>query len=112
MALHPQHQAKELGTMVKRALAQTDWLPTHIPQVTYSPKTQTYCISVKTLNTAALQHKQLSRQHGREQTDHSDAQSMIDSLPTTLWSHGPTDVGLVDCEPVSFEMQATEPIWI
>ncbi|KAI4874220.1 hypothetical protein NFI96_032033, partial [Prochilodus magdalenae] len=35
LALHPQHQAKELGSIVKRALAQTDWVPTSISQVSF-----------------------------------------------------------------------------
>ena len=44
LALHPGHQAKELGGVLKRALAQTDWHPTPLPQVYLSPTSRTYCI--------------------------------------------------------------------
>ncbi|KAK1803272.1 hypothetical protein P4O66_004057 [Electrophorus voltai] len=33
LALHPAHQAKELGPMVKKALSCTDWVPTQLPDV-------------------------------------------------------------------------------
>ncbi|XP_029385609.1 uncharacterized protein LOC115061440 [Echeneis naucrates] len=59
-----------------------------------------------------MDHAQVSRHHGREKTDHPDAARMIDSLPDSLWSSGPTDVGLVDCPPVSFKLKSDTPVWI
>ncbi|XP_070411319.1 uncharacterized protein [Nothobranchius furzeri] len=38
----------------------------------------------------------ISRSHGRERTDHPDALTMLDSLPTSLCSTGPTDVGYAE----------------
>ncbi|XP_047440947.1 uncharacterized protein LOC125007992 [Mugil cephalus] len=39
LALHPEHEAKELGSIVKRSLQQTDWAQTSVPQVQYSAST-------------------------------------------------------------------------
>ncbi|XP_023181970.1 uncharacterized protein LOC111612296 isoform X1 [Xiphophorus maculatus] len=33
LCLHPEHQAKELGPMMKRSLAATDWIATAVPDV-------------------------------------------------------------------------------
>ncbi|KAI4888718.1 hypothetical protein NFI96_003920 [Prochilodus magdalenae] len=112
LALHPQHQAKELGSIVKRALAQTDWVPTLISQVSFSKQTNTYRITLTAIDTVTLEHRQISRHHGRERTDHPDAAPMISSLPSTLWAQGPTDVGLVACTPVTFSLQTEQPIWV
>ncbi|XP_026043069.1 uncharacterized protein LOC113033468 [Astatotilapia calliptera] len=111
LALHPGHQAKELGGMVKRSLAATDWTPTKLPQVLFSPSTKTYQILNDCFNSSTLQHGVVSGSHGREHTDHCDAAPLLDSLPDCLWSLGPTDVGLVDVEPVSFQLSSATPLW-
>ena len=59
LALHPTHQAKDLGPMVKRAVEVTDWLQTQIPQVSFSPGCKTYCISMTATDTVLLQHDQI-----------------------------------------------------
>lgn len=112
LALHPKHEAKELGSIVKKALRQTDWKKTNLPQVTYSPSTKIYKISLTAVDQATLQHLQISRHHGRERKDHPEAEPMINSLPDSLWAEGPTDVGLVACSPVTFSLQSDDPIWI
>lgn len=112
LALHPQHQAKELGGMVKRSLAQTDWQTTNLPHIQFSPSTKTYKIIVDAVNTATFAHDQVTRQHGREKTDHHLAQHILNSLPAHLWADGPTDVGLTSCPPVSFTTNTDTPIWI
>uniref|UniRef100_A0A3P8VXG3 Gypsy retrotransposon integrase-like protein 1 n=1 Tax=Cynoglossus semilaevis TaxID=244447 RepID=A0A3P8VXG3_CYNSE len=112
LALHPRHQAKELGGMVKRALAQTDWQLTQIPQVHFSPTTNTYRIMLCAVNTATLEHEQIARHHGREKTDHEGAKAMLNTLPDHLWADDPTDVGLTDCPPVKFSVNTDTPIWI
>ena len=112
LALHPQHQAKELGGIIKRALTQTDWIDTTIPQIQYSSAAKTYRINVTGTDTATLEHLQITRQHGRELTDHHLAAGMIDTLPSHLWAQGPTDVGVVDCTPITFKVQSGEPLWI
>lgn len=112
LALHPDHQAKELGTIVRTALAQTDWQASAVPHVHYSPKAEIYKIQITCNDTALLEHVQVSRHHGREKTDHPDTSTMLQDLPNTLWATGPTDVGLVECEPISFQLKSPEPIWI
>ena len=112
LALHPEHQAKELGSIVKRALSQTDWSQTPLPGVWFSPKSNIYKIMVTTIDNVKLEHFKISRHHGREKTDHPDAATMIDGLPSYLWASGPTDVGKVQCRPVTFTLQSPEPIWV
>ncbi|XP_048853493.1 uncharacterized protein LOC125721578 [Brienomyrus brachyistius] len=113
LALHPKHQAKDLGPMVKRATSATDWVLTQIPQISYSPSCSSYCIQTKVTDTARLQHEQLSRDHGREKMDHPGAAALLASLPNSLWSTSPTDVGLVDCTPVDFLLHPSAgPLWV
>uniref|UniRef100_A0AAY5KZ03 ribonuclease H n=1 Tax=Esox lucius TaxID=8010 RepID=A0AAY5KZ03_ESOLU len=42
LALHPKHQAKDLGPMVKRAVECTNWTLTQAPNEWYSPSCKTY----------------------------------------------------------------------
>ncbi|MEQ2163702.1 hypothetical protein GOODEAATRI_032977 [Goodea atripinnis] len=44
-----QHQAKELGGVVKRSLAAGDWQDTKVTNLRYSKSTDTYCINVQLL---------------------------------------------------------------
>uniref|UniRef100_A0A3Q3LPS7 ribonuclease H n=1 Tax=Mastacembelus armatus TaxID=205130 RepID=A0A3Q3LPS7_9TELE len=112
LALHPSHEAKELGGIVKRALTHSDWKPTSIPQVSYAPTIQTFCIQLSATDTAILEHCEVSRYHGREKTDHHLAAGMLATLPDSLWAHSPTDVGLTDCAPVTFQVQEGPPLWV
>lgn len=57
-----------------------------------------------------LEHEEISRTHGRETTDHPDAVAELSKLPVTLWSAGPTDVGLDTCSPVLFQLKSEAPI--
>ncbi|XP_029356363.1 uncharacterized protein LOC115042344 [Echeneis naucrates] len=80
LALHPEHQAKELGSIVKTAQLLTDWKPL-ASSLLYSPSAEIYKIQVSCTDQALMDHAQVSRHHGREKTDHPDAARMIDSLP-------------------------------
>ncbi|XP_037651338.1 uncharacterized protein LOC119503569 [Sebastes umbrosus] len=44
-------------------------------------------------------------------TDGEGAISMLNTLPSSLWSKGPFDVGRCSMEPVTFEMNTYCPIW-
>uniref|UniRef100_A0A8C6M250 ribonuclease H n=1 Tax=Nothobranchius furzeri TaxID=105023 RepID=A0A8C6M250_NOTFU len=112
LAINPAHQAKELGGMVKRSLATHDWKTTSLPQVQFSPSTKTYKITSSATNVGNLEHKIISRSHGRECTDHPDTPEMLSKLPNSLWSTGPTDVGLVTVAPVTFHLTTSSPLWI
>ncbi|KAL3969276.1 trafficking protein particle complex subunit 9 [Sarotherodon galilaeus] len=110
LAVYEGHQAKELGTMVKRALDNAWWQPTQVPNVCYAPKCKTYRITCVSSDTVILEHQQISRTHGSERTDHPDAVAELSKLPDTLWSTGPTDVGLAHCSPVLFQLKSETPI--
>ncbi|KAI4883114.1 hypothetical protein NFI96_008949 [Prochilodus magdalenae] len=112
LALHPRHEAKQLGPMVKRANEATDWVRTQLPGVMFSQSTQTYHITDNSTIPVTLQHQLLPRHHGCEDSDHPLTEALLASLPDTLWSTGPDDVGYINQTPVSFCMATTEPIWI
>ncbi len=48
MALHPSHEARELGGMTKRLRAVADWEPTDINMVLYSHTANSYWVTEKT----------------------------------------------------------------
>ncbi|XP_016522370.1 uncharacterized protein LOC103131762 [Poecilia formosa] len=112
LSLHPEHQAKELGGMVKQSLAATDWVVTAAPGLSFSPSLDTYKISFSSSEQVELHHEQVSRHHGREKSDHPLAAQLITSMPTSLWAESPTDVGLVSCSPISFQVDSERPLWI
>ncbi|XP_056913633.1 uncharacterized protein LOC130539351 [Takifugu flavidus] len=112
LAIHAEHQAKDLGPMIKRLMSVTDWSSTQIPGLLYSPSEKSYKIMHTTTNSVILQHRQIQRFHGREKTDHPDSAQILNALPETLWSSGPTDVGLCSTvEPVTFSVSDYNPVW-
>ncbi|KAL4008993.1 hypothetical protein ACER0C_002845 [Sarotherodon galilaeus] len=110
LAVHVGHQAREMGPMVKRALENGWWQSTQIPNVWYAPKCKTYRITCLSNDAVVVEHKEISRTHGREKTDHPDAVAALSQLPESLWSTGPTDVGLANCSPVLFQLKSEAPI--
>ncbi len=112
MALHPGHEARELEGMTKSLRAVADWEPTDINMVLYSHTANSYWVTEKTEDMGVLTHKQISRSHGREQTDGPGAEQLIAVQPSDLWSQGPTDVGLCNIAPVTFDLSSNEPIWV
>nr|XP_049617673.1 uncharacterized protein LOC125992617 [Syngnathus scovelli] len=112
LAIGAQHQAKDLGPMVKQCVQVKDWVPTSWPSVEYSVSASAYRIPANTLNSSVLEHQQISRDHGCEKTDHPRAESMLVSLPGGLWSRGPTDVGFCAAvAPVVFAVSTLSPVW-
>lgn len=54
----------------------------------------------------------LSRDHGRELSDHECTEKLLATLPSTLWSQGLTNVGLcVEYPSITFEVTLGVPIW-
>lgn len=51
----------------------------------------------------------MARSHGRERTDHPDAEQLVIEMPPQLWAEGPTDVGLTNCDPITFQVQSCPP---
>lgn len=60
LAVHEGHQAKELGSMVKRALDDAWWQNTQIPNVSYAPQCKTHCITCLSDDAVILEHQQIS----------------------------------------------------
>uniref|UniRef100_A0A6Q2XPH9 ribonuclease H n=1 Tax=Esox lucius TaxID=8010 RepID=A0A6Q2XPH9_ESOLU len=112
LALHPKHQAKDLGPMVKRAVECTDWTLTQAPNVWYSPSCKKYRLEAPGTDWVYLERREITLDHGREKMDHPVATARLNELPDSLWSKGPTDVGLTDCPPVTFKIGPGEPIWL
>ncbi|KAK1784522.1 hypothetical protein P4O66_004755 [Electrophorus voltai] len=112
LALHPKHQAKDLEPMVLRASCATDWVLTQIPNLFYSASCKTYRIEMDGIDRTTLEHRFIDRHHGRDQLDHPDTQVMLSNLPDHLWADSPTDVGLMNCIPIDFQVQQGNPIWI
>ncbi|XP_061122261.1 uncharacterized protein LOC133149058 [Syngnathus typhle] len=111
LALAPGHEARELGSMVKHLLLQTDWRKTHIPNLYWSESQKAYQIKQPMVDSGLLEMMLVSRTHGRELTDHEDAEVMLAALPDTLWSQGPFDVGFChSMAPIDLQMDETQPI--
>ncbi|XP_053194179.1 uncharacterized protein LOC128378637 [Scomber japonicus] len=114
LAVHADHQAKELGPMTKRLLKVSDWVTTQIPQLSYSESEKAYKITKTAVDSVLLEQRQIERFHGREKTDHPDSSSMLEALPPSLWSSGPTDVGFCSTiDPITFDVKPDAgPIWL
>ncbi|XP_023806725.1 uncharacterized protein LOC105358070 [Oryzias latipes] len=107
LALSPGHEARQLGPMTKRGVNNTDWQNCALPGVQFSPSTKMYRITLPlTTNSSVLEHVCIARHHGREMTDHEDAEVMLKTLPASLWSTGPFDVGSCSAVP-PVEIQVT-----
>ncbi|CAJ1050397.1 Retrovirus-related Pol polyprotein from transposon opus [Xyrichtys novacula] len=112
LALHPGHEARELGPMVKAAVLASDWSSSGLPGVLRSPSLKMFRIVSTTTDSALCTHELIPRDHGREKSDHPKAQELISSLPVSLWAEGPTDVGLIHCKPISFQLNTDSPVWV
>ncbi|XP_039670590.1 uncharacterized protein LOC120567688 [Perca fluviatilis] len=111
LAIHAKYEARQLGPMVKRLRSLTDWQATFCSNLFYSPSEQAWKISTLTHDQVVIQHEQLSRFHGRERTDHPSSAAMLDTLPASLWSSCPTDVGHTQSTEVNFDLvPGTTPI--
>ncbi|XP_029939577.1 uncharacterized protein LOC115382074 [Salarias fasciatus] len=105
------HTAKDLGPFTKSCVEAPDWRPTPIPNLLYSSSLDAYCVCCTFHNVDAVpEHVTMDRSHGRETTDADGAQSMLDSLPPSVWSSSPTDVGFCNIEPVTFSFNP-EPVY-
>ncbi|XP_061895832.1 uncharacterized protein LOC133645062 [Entelurus aequoreus] len=114
LALCPAYQAKDLGPMTKQGVSATDWVDTQIPHLQHSDSVDMFRISCsQTADLGVLQHLQVAREHGQERTDHPEAADMLNTLPLTVWSQGPTDVGLaVNASPVSVKIDTSSVVHV
>lgn len=113
LALSPGHEARELGPMVQRLQQVTDWKQTEMPQIMYSVDADSYCISIGyTDDRATLEHHVISRDHGRELTDHTRTQEMLAEVPASVWSTSAFDVGHCrDVPPIQIQLATETPVY-
>ena len=111
LAVASGHEARNLGPMMKDLVATDDWVATQIPQVHFSTRYKAYRIQGTCTDTVVLRHERLERYHGRERTDHEMTVQSLASLPDSLWSQGPYDVGLCRTDPVTFDIDQT-PVYM
>lgn len=93
LALGPEKEARELGPMTKYLHNLPDWQDSGIPDVQFSPSSEAYRIFIQMKDMAILEHETLTRDHGREYSDHEDTERVLFSVPSGVWSLGPFDVG-------------------
>lgn len=111
LLVNPTHTAKDLGPFARQTMMTYDWQPKATPGLLFSPSTQTHKITTDELSlTGIFEHVMLQRHHGRETTDSDLAEQMLNTLPDSLWSQGPTDVGLLKVPAVTF-LHRSEPVW-
>ncbi|KAK5925536.1 hypothetical protein CgunFtcFv8_018052 [Champsocephalus gunnari] len=112
LLLGPASEARSLGPFVKKAQTATDWIPTDIPQVEYSPSLKAHAISHSSEEGINYEEVPVVRDHHMDKQDHPDTQSMFDKLPGNLWSKDPYDVGhCILAEPVRFQYTADPPVY-
>uniref|UniRef100_A0A3Q3JDL1 ribonuclease H n=1 Tax=Monopterus albus TaxID=43700 RepID=A0A3Q3JDL1_MONAL len=97
--------AKNLGPMIHSCLKAIDWMCTQNAQLQFSPSTQCYAVEHNSQLTLTLEKCLLNRNHNRENIDHPLTQTLLDRLPPSLWSAGPTDVGLLTVDPVMITLR-------
>ena len=99
--------------MIKYGASLLDWQDTQIQSVQWSETGSMYRIAVAASDDIIMQHRQLSRSHGREKDDHEDTAAMLATLPTALWSTGATDVGHChSVTPITFAFDCPFPHYI
>ncbi|XP_057680077.1 uncharacterized protein LOC130908551 [Corythoichthys intestinalis] len=111
LAVAPGHEARQLGPMVRRLLEETEWVKTNIPDLWWAPTEKAYKIQQVMKDEGRLEMVLLSRLHGRELLDHEQASAMLDTMPDTLWSQGPFDVGFChSVTPIKLSIDETQII--
>ena len=87
-------EARRLSDMAMRVKTMT-WLPTDVDHVWINETGDTHKLDSGAYTPVLFEMVNLDRDHGREHTNHPDAEAMMDGLPQSLWSTGPYDVGHV-----------------
>lgn len=112
LMIAPDHTAKDLGPFTKRCIEATDWRPTTIPSLSYSHTLDSYKVTCAPAQVpSTLEHSLLNRPHGRETMDADGSSTLLDSLPASLWSVSPTDVGMCNVSPVTFSVSG-DPVYV
>ncbi|XP_057682819.1 uncharacterized protein LOC130909896 [Corythoichthys intestinalis] len=109
LAVAPGHEARQLGPMVRRLLEETQWVKTNIPDLWWAETENAYKIQQVMKDEGRVEMVLLSRLHGRELLDHEQASAMLETMPDTLWSQGPFDVGYChSVTPIKLSIDETQ----
>ncbi|XP_056889301.1 uncharacterized protein LOC130526001 [Takifugu flavidus] len=106
-------QAKALGPMVAEANTIKDWVSLELRDLwtsTSHPKFRFIKISCEIA--VVLQHRQLQRHHGAEDSNDREEEVALTDLPPHMWVNHQADVGLVQTAPVTFQIDMTDPVFI
>lgn len=114
LGLHVEHQAKDLGPMVRMAGKSIDWVFTQILGVTCCSRCKTYWTDLEALDMVLLVNPNPNPESAEfmeeKKKGSSKALRALAALPNSLWCQGPTDVGLTDCALLNFELTQYTPI--
>ncbi|KAK0139607.1 Gag-Pol polyprotein [Merluccius polli] len=121
LAVARNHEAKDLGPMMKIAMAVTDWTPTTNVRVHTSPSTKIYRISTGTQSLRALTRAEkvdMSRISStmmpiiKHEDRPLDVQQMVQTLPAQLWATGAYDMGHTPHHCMTTPLKpGVQPIW-
>lgn len=97
--------------MVTAANKTDDWREASTKDFYISHKHPYYTFYKAPTQEQVLQnHQQLQRHHGEEDTNDSEAEAALSTLPESIWvSHHPK-VGLLKVRPITFATDVTDPV--
>lgn len=80
--------------------------------VYYWAALQAHKIAGEAVDTAVLEHVEVSRYHGREHSDHPWRDAILANLPDSLWAANPFDCGFIRSLPYyTFDTVPHDPVW-
>lgn len=104
-------QAKALGPMIAATNKISDWQETSIKDVYISVEHPQYTFyKAPTTVKVILNHQQLQRHHGAENTNDSEAEAALSALPSSMWVSHQADVGLLKVKPIEFQVDTAVPV--
>lgn len=104
LAIGHGYESRSLGPMTKRAKTLT-WVSTELPGILKATTENMWKILSHSQDWTVPEHQTLPRNHGRELTDHPDTKRMLRTIPKSLWTNTPEDVGLIDTPPVKIRLK-------
>jgi len=113
LAIGRTHQARQLGPMVKRAMAVKEWIPTKCKTLHRDTTGTLWHISHRSIENAINERQVLERDHTSDILNHPKTDGMLSTLPSHLWTTSDYDVGYVGHHEVSVELKPDQgPVWL
>ncbi|XP_032365890.1 uncharacterized protein LOC116683813 [Etheostoma spectabile] len=93
-------QARSLGPMIKRSSTLT-WRPTPTPDLLKAEEEDMWFFTAPyTMDASIPESLPLPREHGLPCSDHPGATAILNTVPDSLWTTSPHDVGLLQSNPI------------